>query len=231
MAVLLVASGGAIMWAMFHLASEADPESAEARAAQGNALRALRSAKAGDRVGAINLLARLRPRDDSVVLPAVIAALDNAEASVRVAAADAIGEIAGGGNGPRIAPEAVRAAVPPLLRCLQAKDPNLRFNAARSVMKVAGASPVQRRTVNDALVKLVADPDSRVRGIGLRALGFGASRPPEALAAGLRDDSGENRALTVQLILRFPDGVDAKPRVPWVRSRRHRREPTRSSQR
>jgi HEAT repeat protein len=218
--ILLVLCCGAFFWAWRRLSENYDPAIAEARSIQERAIQALRSGKPADRVVAIQHLTS--HGDDAVAISSLIEAIEDPDASVRVAAANALGltgsAVVGTGSGV----EAPRAAVKALIR--RSSDPEPRVRAAAlaslgtilSTRPAAGAaSPIDRRAVTDALAKRLGDHDLATRRSAIHALASpdptGPSAPPEALRPGFDDGSAENRVEAIQGLVNFQRGLD-----PWM---------------
>jgi HEAT repeat protein len=214
--IVLVACCAAILWAWRHWVENADPDLVEARSSLRNAISDLKSGKPADRIGAINFLARLLPKDNMVAILPLTTALDHPDTAVRVAAAEALGSISAAAVAAGSMTEAVRTATAVLLRCMKDPETNIRFAAARSLQKIAGvrpaigsASPVDREAIRSATLELYNDRDPRLRSIALRALCSFTAGPPEALAAGLKDESAEVRLATIQLLVHHSRGLDS----------------------
>ncbi|SIO05858.1 HEAT repeat [Singulisphaera sp. GP187] len=74
-------------------------------------------------------------------------------------------------------------------------------------------TPVDRVAVIAAFTEALGDREAAVRGEAIVALASACSAgdPPESLAAGLGDESAENRKATVRALARFRRGLD-----PWI---------------
>jgi HEAT repeat protein len=141
-----------------------------------------------------------RPYDADSVIPALLQALQDSDASVRSSAAD--------GLGPLAAESAEReAVVSALVNALRDSSKDVRFAAANSLGRTGlgrrGAESAQRETVVSALVTLLGDPNESVRWAAANSLrGLGAADRPEVaeMLDNVQDESpgnGQRRALRV----------------------------------
>ncbi len=237
-----VACCALIVWAARVMRESPDPALAEERAIEARAVRALRSRRATERLGAIQALDRLSFADGAVAIRPLTAMLGDEDPGVRVASVEALGRI-----GARAVPNgsddaAVRDAVTALIGLLKDPQPVMRTAAASALgimtlakpragtgtrggpppsggngpSPVPGAAvptPVDRGAVIAALTEALGDRDAKVRGAAIFALAADTSMsdPPKALAAGLADESAENREATVRALAHFPRGLD-----PWI---------------
>jgi len=237
-----VACCALIVWAARVMRESPDPALAEERAIEARAVRALRSRRATERLGAIQALDRLSFADGAVAIRPLTAMLGDEDPGVRVASVEALGRI-----GARAVPDgsddaAVRDAVTALIGLLKDPQPVMRTAAASAlgimtlakpragtgprrgppppggknaapVPVAAVPTPVDREAVIAALTEALGDRDAKVRGAAIFALAADTSisGPPKALAAGLADESAENREATVMALARFPRGLD-----PWI---------------
>jgi HEAT repeat protein len=132
---------------------------------------------------------------------ALIGLLKDPQPGVRIAAAKTIGSmtaaIPGIGGGPPVGPP------PPGGKKL-----------AR-VPAVTATTPIDTAAVIAALAEALGDQEAKVRSAAIVALAAIASTvdPPKALAVALKDESAENRGLTVRMLAEFQLGLD-----PWLQS-------------
>ncbi len=83
--------------------------------------------------------------------------------------------------------------------------------AAAPVPVATVASPIDTRTVIAALSEVLGDPEASVRAAAVCALVTAGSMvdPPPALTAGLKDESPENRILTIRTLCNCRRGLDS----------------------
>jgi HEAT repeat protein len=208
---------------MRHLWENSDPVRAETRALQRRAIAALASAKPSDRVAATYELEHLGSGDGSIAIPALIAALEDREPAVCVAAAGALGTVGSvSANSPSGA-EFGRAAATALIRGLTDPDAAVRVAAVNALGSIGSAlvtsgsgaelARIDREAVMNALAGRLRDGDVRVRrtAIGAMTSHPWGSDPPRALAEALKDESAENRAAVIGGLTTFRQGLD-----PWA---------------
>jgi HEAT repeat protein len=174
--IALVACCGAILWAWRNVSENNDPVRAEVRSIQNRAIGALRSGKPADRLAAIVELERLWTKDSSIAIPPLIAALDDPESTVRIAAVEALDSIgrvmAKAGTGG----EAMRISATALIRYLNDPDQAVRFAAFKAlgsigpnVVKLGAGGGAVRAWVT-ALIGCLKGKDPVVRVAAINAL-------------------------------------------------------------
>jgi HEAT repeat protein len=127
---------------------------------------------------------------------ALIGLLKDSHPLVRIAAADALGSITAANPG-----AGARLATGPLARG---------GNKVASTPAAADATAVDTNAVIAALAETLGDREAKVRRaaiVGVAASGS-PDDPPRAIAAGLEDESAENRVETVRALARFRRGLD-----------------------
>ena len=174
--IALVACCGAILWAWRNVSQNSDPVRAEVRSIQNRAIGALQSGKLADRLAGIVELERLRTGDSSIAIPPLIAAIEDPEPTVRVAAVEALDSIcrdmAKSGQGG----EAMRTAATALIRYLNDPDRAVRFAAFKALGSIGpnvvklGAGGDDVRAWATALIGCLKGPDSAVRVAAANAL-------------------------------------------------------------
>jgi HEAT repeat protein len=174
--IALVACCGAIFWAWRNVSQNSDPVRAEVRSIQTRAISALQSAKPAERLSGIVELERLRTGDSSIAIPPLIAALDDPETTVRIAAVEALDSIgrvmAKAGTGG----EAMRISATALTRYLHDPDRAVRFAAFKALGSI-GSNAVKSGAGGDAvrgwataLFEFLKDPDPSVRVAAINAV-------------------------------------------------------------
>lgn len=176
--VVLVGCCGAVLWAWRYLAENSDPVRNEGRKLQIAAINTLRSSKKqADRLASVYDLERLHEGDVSIRVSALIELLDDTDIEVRVAAVDALGNIASTAAGSGSADPSLGDAAIALAR--RAKDSNAPFRRATiKNMGTLGASLVKSRAgrpavaaVANALLDCLNDPEPAVRSTAASSLG------------------------------------------------------------
>lgn len=216
--IALVACYGAVFQGLPYLSEHYDPARVEARAIQKRAIDALQSSQPGERVAAIQQLAQVMHGDDTIVIAALIAALDDPEVAVRVAAAETLGLSAIGALRSGAGAAAVQDAVTALIRRLKDPDRSVRYAATISLFRIDSTSSAMgapstfdRKALMDALAGLLNDRDAKVRRAALSAYSVvpdGTMAPPEALAAALEDESAEIRKDAVFALANFHHSLE-----------------------
>ncbi len=174
--VALIACCGLILWAWRYLAENGDPVRLETRAIQKRAIQSLQSDMPGERVAAIQDLERLHSGDSSSAVPPLIGALADQDASVRLAAAEALGSMGQWLEKSDWGKEALNASAMALIGCL--KDPdiavrvaairNLSSTCASLVKSVSGEKALCAAAT--ALTECLKDPDPGVRSAAASSL-------------------------------------------------------------
>jgi HEAT repeat protein len=216
--IALVACVALLFWAWRHVRENSDPVLSEARDIQSRAIQALLLPKASERIAAIHELERLVGADDSVSLRHLTAMVADENAEVRLAAAQGLTGIGASVIRSGRNPEDVRAMVAGLVKLLEDPQPDLRGAALTTLGAIhspkRGAASSTPQSVIAALAAALGDREAKVRGAAVVALaeaswGWGASEPPKAFAAALKDESAENRRTTVAYLWRFRSGLDS----------------------
>src|SRR5579883_3275751 len=165
--MLLVACCGVLLW----LARTAWENRDLDHSLMAASVRALQSRDAAERLSAARDLGRLGASARDVAVPALIAALQDPEAEVRVAAAVGLGQVASG-------PAEVRAAVRALTVALEDGEPSVRMSSAHalgaiaSAYRAAGRPPLDAGRALDVLVGRLRDDNAEVCSAAVVALGL-----------------------------------------------------------
>jgi HEAT repeat protein len=200
--VIAVAVGWRIIWEQKH------PAAAPARKVQ--------QGDASARITAIHELEALGRSDPEVAIPALVRGLDDADPTVRAAAASALVLATNVGSGAESARDQVRIAVDALMRSLKDERAEVRAAVAQSLWMIAisqagPAGSFNRSQVFDRLVEATGDPDAGVRLAALRgvgAVGLGVvDVPPSVLVAAMDDELEPNRAAAVFALMHFRRGL------------------------
>jgi HEAT repeat protein len=211
--IVLVAFCGGLLWVARHVW-----ESQHSAVAVAHGLRARNSF---DRDNAARHLVQLGLGDASVAIPPLIAALNDAEPEVRVAAAEALNPLISDAVAHGTALTEVRAAVTGLCEALRDRETIVRIAAAEALGFIAYSSGASSAIDIDALVASLAakpsDPEDNVR-LDLISAVANCGRhvtvaPPQELVTALKDHSAKNRAAAVTALASFQCRLD-----PWVPS-------------
>jgi HEAT repeat protein len=211
--IALVACCGVLLWAARIAWESQHPAIAAAQR--------LKARSAFERVEATRQLGQLGLGDASEAIPPLIAALNDADPEVRVAAAEALNPVISNAVANGTAPTAIRDALTGLQRALRDRDADVRI-AAASVLGFISQSSGSARvididTVVSSLASSLSDPEENARLALISALaGCGPHvtvAPPRELIAAMKDKSARNRAAAVSALARFPCSLD-----PWVPS-------------
>jgi HEAT repeat protein len=219
--IALVFCCGLVLWAWRVVRENLDPAIVEARGIQARAIRALHSPKAAERLSATVELSRLGFGDSGIAIRPLIARLEDENAEVRAAAADALGAISAKAAKSGSHDNDLRAAATALLRTLKDQRPAVRTAAANALGAFAGprraAGWLDLKAVVAALAEGLGDRDAQVRGAILRAIGSAAFNaavgPPAEVVAALEDESADNGKEAGNALARFTRGLD-----PWIPS-------------
>lgn len=217
--LILIACCAALLWAWQYATRDRDPAIADARVLLRDAERRLESDQPSDRISAVNDLARLFQPSDPIAVPPLIKALSDPDASVRAAAAAALGPTAGNITRSLGGDSIAREAAAALIATLKDSDPAVRAASASSLGIFGTQRPalgqsrlVDLEATSAALVGLLSDDDPTVRLAATKAImGFEALRPampPPALLARLKDVSPQNRAAAITAVAQFRKGAD-----------------------
>ena len=206
--IVLVASCAVLFWAARSVWESQHPAYAAARGLQARG--------ASERVNATRLLVNSGVGETAIAIPPLIAALNDPEAEVRVAACEALKplvvEALTAGSGADLA----RTAITALIRSLTDPRPEVRVAAATVLESIsslrASAGLINLDGVFAALSAMLGDREAQVRIAALDALGSTARTvtkvPPAALAANLADDSAGVRAAAIKALACFQSDLD-----------------------
>ena len=212
--IVLVATGGALIWSARGLWENQHPAI--------DAARGLNAKSPSERVDAIGRFAQVGIGDAGLAIPPLLVALKDAQVPVRVAACEALTQLTSEAFIAHSAEDAVRAAVTALIGSLKDPEVEVRIAAARALNYVASASGPARMIDYDgifgALSGMLGDRQAAVHLAVLEALASTARRvalsPPDALAAELVDESPDVRAAAVKSFSCFQVGLDRwMPRI------------------
>jgi HEAT repeat protein len=226
--IVLGICGAAIFWAARAVWESRHPALALARG--------LRSGQVSQRLAAIEEASQLDASESAAAIQPLVGALDDPDPGIRAAAAQALGVTGSVVVRSATDPTAARAAAHGLTECLKDRDTRVRIAAVGALRILAGTasgspsrgsgrgrtkastvaapppSPIDVGAVTAALLDLVADRETDVRGAALFALATVAPSsgggPPPALLAALDDESPSNRAVAVAAVASFPRGLD-----------------------
>lgn len=171
------------------------------------AVRDVRWSEGTRRLEAIRRLETIGAQDPEVAVPALIAALDDADPRNRTVAAEAVATVLHGVKITDADPVSVNAAVAALLARLEDREAAVRARAAMSLLSVALLWPgmpriVDVEAVSIAFARLADDTNAEVRVAAVRGLGLMGhwleSDPPARLVAALRDESEAVRSAASQ---------------------------------
>ncbi len=192
-----------------------------------DAIRAMGSWNASERVGAIQELEISGLGHGKIAIPPLVVALGDKDARVRTAAAAALGPIGSDTASSGKEREAVGAAIMALLGSLKDSDPSVRAAAANALVTLpVGGKPgvtgpsvfVDPAEVVAILVERMSDRDTLTRLAAIQimaALGpEAAGDPPNELVAALRDEAASVRAVAIVTLGSFPRNLDAS--IPSV---------------
>ena len=219
--IALVACCALVFWSGRRVRESTDPTLVEAQAIQSRAIRALESPRSSDRIAAIHELQGLHLVNCAVAVRALTPLLADLDYDVRLESTEVIGSLGAGTAKAGTDAEGLGAAVAALINLLKEPEPGIRAAAASSLGLIGSASRRRGERANQAMIaaltQAIEDKETTVRlasVVALAAASSGASRPPEALAAMLNDESAENRRRTVEALWRdFPRGLDS-----WIPS-------------
>ncbi len=192
-------------------------------------------------MAAIQALGRLSFADNAIAVRSLTELLGDESPEVRAASAEALGEFGMRAVETGADRQSLGAAVTALIKLLKDPQPGVRAASAITLgyiasakplpeggtpqpgtMKTAprpaatGGTPVDSRTVIEAITETLGDPEAKVRGAAVDALaaaGGSMAQPPRALAAILKDESAENREAVVRALTKYRRGLD-----PWISS-------------
>jgi HEAT repeat protein len=215
--IVLVAFCGVILWCWRHLSENSDPVLVGARAIQKQAIHALHSGKLAERVTAIRELEMLHYGDLSIRIPALVAALDDRDTEVRIAAVEALGRLGDSGADSPSAGPLLESAAASLTRRLNDASTTFRVAAVQnlgsiseSLVRSGSGGPVVGSAAN-ALMACLNDPEPGVRSAA--AISLGKIDSPQL--ASLAGSSFDRQALVAALGKMLADG-DERVRLAAV---------------
>jgi HEAT repeat protein len=200
--MLLVVCCGAIFLAVRAVRESVQPSIGWARM--------LRSGTAADRQQAASQLHDVGPDEVGVAIPALVAALEDEDATVCVSAIQALGAVGPlAARSPATVPEA-RVAAAGLIRALRHTNEEVRSWAVNDLRMIAGSAsagdlPFDAPAVAEGLAAAIRDPSGRVHGEAVQALAAVAKvapiEPPSSLLESLTlGASPEDRASAAQAL-------------------------------
>lgn len=174
--IVLIACCGVCLWAARRLWENADPVAVESRSIQDQAIRALKSGTAAERVAAIQELRTLRTGDSTAAIPPLIRALEDPETEVRAAAIDALASISEGLTKSRSAGEALRENATAVAGRLKDSNAQVHRDAIKALGMIGGVavrtdSGEAVRISATALLECLKDPEPGRRAAAATALG------------------------------------------------------------
>ncbi|WP_165222914.1 HEAT repeat domain-containing protein [Aquisphaera insulae] len=176
-----------------------------------DSIRTLRGGTLQDRLAACRELARFGVAAQDIAVPVLIKTLRDPEASLRLAAAEALGQVA-------FSPIKARQAAGALRGALEDSDPGVRIAAVDAIGVLSGSKQANRdpalepKIAIDILTEALDDRDVRVRSAIVKALALVGpatnEAPPPPLIMALDDESEDVRANACLAIARFKQGLD-----------------------
>jgi HEAT repeat protein len=208
--IVLVASCAVIFWAARSVWESQHPAYAAARGLQARG--------ASERVNATRLLVNSGVGETAIAIPPLIAALNDPEAEVRVAACEALRPLVFEALRAGSDADLARTAIAALIRSLTDPQPEVRV-AASTVLEYISSLKGSAGLINldgvfAALSEMLGDREARIRIAALDALGSTGmlpNVPPAALAANLADESAGVRAAAIKALACFKSDLD-----PWI---------------
>jgi HEAT repeat protein len=212
--ILALAVGCGVLWWIVHTVSSNSHETKEA-------IRAMRSWNASERVSGIERLGTAGPGNGQMAIPHLIVALGDEDAQVRSKAAMALGSIGTDALRAGSLDDVVRGAIASLLGALKDSEPSVRVAAAVALASIISseksAGLIDHKAALVTLTESLSDRDAGVRyaALGLLILVAPASGvdPPPKLADALKDESASTRASAIIALINFGRGLD-----PWIPS-------------
>ena len=174
------------------------------------------AARPADRVNAIHDLVRHGANDGRVTIPALVACLKDADSSVRVEAAQALGPATSASAISGANDAEVKSAIAALLRTAIDPEPSIRSAAVSALGSIAIIESPTRVIDQDPLIdvftRMLDDQDAMVRAGAIAAIGLAGparkSDPPPKLIELLHDESVPVRLITIDVLTRFRTGID-----------------------
>ena len=212
--ILALAVGCGVLWWIVHTVSSN-------RHGTNEAIRAMRSRNASERVSGIQWLATAGLGNGQVAIPPLIVALGDEDAQVRSEAAMALGYIGTDGLKTGSPDDMIRGAITSLLGALKDPQPSVRVAAADALASIISSEKstglIDHKAALITLTDSLSDRDAAVRYAALGTLGLVAPAsgvdPPRELAEALKDESAGTRASAVAALFNFRRGLD-----PWIPS-------------
>jgi HEAT repeat protein len=211
--ILALALGCGVLWWVVHEVSSNSHGTNEA-------IRAMRSRDASERVSGIQRLGSAGPGNGQMAIPPLIVALGDADAQVRSEAAMALGYIGPDALKAGSPDDMLRGAVTALLGLLKDPQPRVRVAAANALASIISSEKsvglIDHKAALVTLTESLSDPDATVRYAALGPLALVApasgGEPPQVLVDTLKDESAGTRASAVVALACFRRGLD--PRIP-----------------
>jgi len=211
--IALVATCGITFWAAQYFWESQHPAHSAARG--------LQARSPSERVNAARLLVQAGIGDTGIAIPPLIAALEDPEGEVRVAACEALRPLVSDAVTTGSSADAVFAASTALIQLL--KDPNsdVQIAAARVLQAIislqVSAEMIDLDGAFAALSQSISDQDVEVRIAALGTLCSVACKvmtgPPAALTANLTDKSAGVRLASIKALANFQRDLDG-----WIPS-------------
>jgi HEAT repeat protein len=211
--ILVSAVGCGVLWWVVH-------EMSSNRHGTKEAIRAMRSRDASERVSGIQRLGTAGLGNGQMAIPPLVVALGDADAQVRSEAAMALGYLGTDALKAGSPDDLLRGAVTALLGSLKDPQPRVRVAAADALASIISseksAGLIDHKAALVTLMESLSDPDAAVRYAALGPLALVAPAsgvdPPQALVDTLKDESAGTRASAVLALASFRRGLD--PRIP-----------------
>jgi HEAT repeat protein len=209
-AIAAAAGCGVLFWVWKTTGDQDHREAiAAARALQG-------AARPADRVSAIRDLVRFGAKDGRLTIPPLIACLSDADGSVRVEAARALGPAACEPAFRGVNDAEVKTAIEALLHAVEDPEPAVRSTAVNALGSIVITESPSGLIEPDPLIavftRMLDDRDAMVRAEAIAAIGRAGpgrkSVPPPRLIEALHDESVPLRLMTIDVLTRFRGGTD-----------------------
>ena len=171
--ILALALGGGVLWWIVHTVSSNTHGTNEA-------IRAMRSRNASERVGGIERLETAGPGNGRLAIPPLIVVLGDEDAQVRSKAAKALGYIGTDALKSGSLDDMVRGAMTSLLGSLKDPEPSVRVAAANALASIISseksAGLIDHKAALITFTESLSDRDAAVRYAALGPLGFWSHR-------------------------------------------------------